>query len=217
MDRLTKSAYFLPVNLRISMAKLAQIYVKEIVRLHGVPSSIVSDRDPRFTSRFRQKSYADKRRKPLEFAVGEHVFLRVTPTKGIGRVIKSKKLTPKFVGPYQILRKVGPVAYEVALPPQLANLHNIFHVSQLKKYVSDPSHILAEDEVQVKENLSFEAQPIRIVDQQIKQLRGKAISMVKVLWDARVGDSTWELKENIRENYPHLFPGKPIFEDENFS
>jgi len=199
------------------MAKLAQIYVKEIVRLHGVPSSIVSDRDPRFTSRFRQKSYADKRRKPLEFAVGEHVFLRVTPTKGIGRAIKSKKLTPKFVGPYQILKRVGPVAYEVALPPQLANLHNVFHVSQLKKYVSDPSHILAEDEVQVKENLSFEAQPIRIVDQQIKQLRGKAISMVKVLWDARVGDSTWELEENIRENYPHLFPGKPIFEDENFS
>ena len=135
------------------------------------------------TSQSRQKSYADKRRKPLEFAVGEHVFLRVTPTKGIRRAIKSKKLTPKFIGSYKILRRVGPVAYEVALPRQLANLHNVFHVSQLKKYVSDPSHILAEDEVQVKENLSFEAQPIRIVDQQIKQLRGKIISMVKVLWD----------------------------------
>ena len=128
-----------------------------------------------------QKSHVDKRMRPLEFAIGEHVFLRVSTTKGVGRAIKSRKLTPKFVGSYQILRRVGPVAYEVALPPQLANLHNAFHVSQLKKYVPDPSHILAMDEVQVNENLSFEVQLIRIVDQPSKQPRGKAINMVKVL------------------------------------
>ena len=82
------------------------------------------------------------------------------------------------------------MAYEIALPPHLTNLHNVFHVSQLKKYVHDPSHILVIDEVQVKEKLSFEAQLIRIVDQQTKQLRGKTISMVKIFWDARVSDST---------------------------
>jgi len=122
------------------------------------------------TSLSRQKSYADQRRRPLEFSAGEHVFLRVTPFTGVGRVVKSKKLTPKFIGPYQILRRIGPVAYEIALPPPLANFHNIFHVSQLRKYVHDPSHNLESDSIQVKENLSFEVKPIRILDSQVKQL-----------------------------------------------
>ena len=81
----------------------------------------------------RQKSYADKRRRPLEFEAGDHVFLRVTPTAGIGRALKSRKLTPRFIGPYQIMRRIGPAAYEMALPPHLGNLHNVFHVSQLRK------------------------------------------------------------------------------------
>ena len=81
----------------------------------------------------------------MEFAVGDHVFMRVTPTKGVGRAIKSRKLSPKFVGPCQILRKIRPVAYEIALPLQLANLHNVFHVSQLRKYVPDSSHVLEMD------------------------------------------------------------------------
>ena len=89
---------------------------------------------------------------------------RVTPTKGVGRAIKSRKLSPKFVGPYQILRKIGLVAYEIALPPQLANLHNVFYVSQLRKYVPDPSHVLEMDEVHIKDNLSFEAKPVKIED-----------------------------------------------------
>ena len=80
-------------------------------------------------SQSRQKSYADPDRRPLEFEEGEHVFLRVTPTTGVGRAIKSKKLTPKFTGPYQILRRVGPVAYQIALPPFLSNIHDVFHVS----------------------------------------------------------------------------------------
>ncbi|XP_068503935.1 uncharacterized protein [Phaseolus vulgaris] len=92
-----------------------------------------------------------------------------------GRALKSKKLTPKFIGPYQILRRIGPVAYEIALPPPLANIHNIFHVSQLRKYVPDPSHILESDSIQEKENLSFEVKPIRIIDSQVKRLRGRSI------------------------------------------
>jgi len=95
----------------------------------------------------KQKSYADKRRRPLEFEVGDHVFLRVTPMAGIGRAIKSRKLTPRFVGPYQILRRIGATANEIALPPHLANLHNMFHVSQLRKYIADPSHVLESNDI----------------------------------------------------------------------
>ena len=90
----------------------------------------------------RQKSYADKRRRPLEFEAGDHVFLRVTPTAGIRRALKLRKLTPQFICLYQITRQIGPVAYEIALPLHLANLHNVFHVSQLRKYVADPTHVL---------------------------------------------------------------------------
>ena len=92
-----------------------------------------------------QKSYYDKRRKPLEFQVGEHIFLKISPVTGIGRVLKSQKLTPKFLGPYQILRKIGPVAYEIALPPNLSNLHPVFHVSQLRQYNPNPSHVVESD------------------------------------------------------------------------
>jgi len=116
----------------------------------------------------RQKSYVDKRRRPLEFEAGDHVFLRVTPTTGIGRALKSRKLTPRFIGPYQITRRIGPAAYEIALPPHLANLHNVFHVSQLKKYVADPTHVLEQDHVQVREDLTMGVGPVRILDSQVK-------------------------------------------------
>jgi len=112
----------------------------------------------------RHKSYIDKRRRPLEFEVGAHVFLRVTPTKGIGRAIKSRKLTLRFVGPYQILRRIGVAPYKIALPPHLANLHNVFHVSQLKKYITDPSHVLESDDIQIREDLTVNTEPVRILD-----------------------------------------------------
>ncbi|GAU44717.1 hypothetical protein TSUD_400290 [Trifolium subterraneum] len=128
------------------------------------------------TAQSRQKSYADQQRRPLEFQEGEHVFLRVTPTTGVGRALKSKKLTPKFIGPYQILKRVGPVAYEIALPPNLANLHSVFHVSQLRKYMSDPSHVITLDDIQLKDNLSFEVPPISIGEKSTKLLRGREIS-----------------------------------------
>jgi len=293
----------------MSLDKLAELYVKEIVRLHGVPESIISDRDPRFTSRFwqslqntlgtqlkmssayhpqtdgqsertiqsledllrtcvldhlgtwsevlplveftynntyhssigmapyealygrrcrtplcwqqdgeavvlgpeflqqttkkvrviqermratqsRQKSYVDKRRRPLEFDAGDHIFLRVTPTTGIGRALKSRKLNPRFIGPYQITRRIGPVAYEIALPPHLGNLHNVFHVSQLRKYVADPTHVLEQDDVQVRENLTLGVRLVRILDSQVKQFRGKEIQTVKVLWDETTQEMT---------------------------
>jgi len=275
VDRLTKSGHFLAMNLRMSMAKLAQLYIKEIVRLHGVPSSIVSDTDPWFTSQFwqtllsvigskltmssayhpqtddqsertiqsledllrtcildhlgawdevlplikftynnnfhtsigmmpyealygrkcrtplcwyqdgeavlvrpdlleqttekvrmvrgrmqasqsRQKAYVDCRRRPLEFATGDHVFLRVTRTTGVGRALRSKKFSPKFLGPYQISRRIEPMAYAIALPPQLVNLHLVFHVSQLRKYVFDPAHVLEAEDIQIRKDHNVE-------------------------------------------------------------
>lgn len=101
-------------------------------------------------SQSRQKSYHDKRRKDLEFQEGDHVFLRVTSVTGVGRALKSRKLTSKFIGPYQISERIGVTAYRLALPPHLSNLHDVFHVSQLRKYVPDPSHVIPMNVVQVR-------------------------------------------------------------------
>nr|KYP63965.1 Transposon Ty3-G Gag-Pol polyprotein [Cajanus cajan] len=163
----------------------------------------------------RQKSYADRRRRPLEFEEREHVFLKVTPTTSVGGVVRAKKLTPRFIGPYQILHRVGPVAYQLALPPILSNLHDVFHISQLRKYIRDPSHVIEMDEVQVRENLTYEKRPVAVVDHKLKELRGKSISLVKILWDAAIGEATWEVESQFKEHYPFLFLGKPIFGDEN--
>ena len=109
------------------------------------------------------------------------VFLKVAPWKGVIRFQKKRKLNPRFIGPFRILERIGPMAYRLELPPKLSRIHNIFHVSMLKKYILDPSHILEAPPVQLKKDLSFEVQPIAIVDQKMKQLRSKVIPMVKVL------------------------------------
>ncbi|GAU37339.1 hypothetical protein TSUD_395200 [Trifolium subterraneum] len=318
VDRLTKSAHFIAIKVGTLVPKLAEIYVEKIIRLHGIPSSIVSDRDPKFTSRFweslqeasgtklrlssayhpqtdgqsertiqsledllracvleqgeswdsclplieftynnsfhssigmapfealygrrcrtplcwyesgetvvlgpdivqettekirmiqekmkasqsRQKSYHDKRRKDVEFQEGDHVFLRVTSTTGVGRTLKSKKLTSKFIGPYQISERIGKVAYRIALPITLSNLHDVFHVSQLRKYVSDPSHVIESDDIQVKDNLTIETIPLRIEGREVKKLRNKEIASVKVIWGGPAGENaTWELESKMK-------------------
>ncbi|KAI3773699.1 hypothetical protein L1987_48229 [Smallanthus sonchifolius] len=222
IDRLTKSAHFLPIKETFSMDKLAQLYLNEIVSLHGVPLSIVSDRDNRFTSRLRQsfqkalctklnlstayhpqtdgqsertiqtledmiracvidlggswddhlpimefsynntyhtirlktdrdrqKSYADRRRKPLEFNVSDNVMLKVSPWKGVVRFGKKGKLSPIFVGPFKILKRVGPVAYQLDLPEEMNGVHDVFHVSNLRKCLVDES--LTGKEIEKKE------------------------------------------------------------------
>ncbi|XP_020237915.1 uncharacterized protein LOC109817128 [Cajanus cajan] len=130
----------------------------------------------------------------------------VTLTSGVGRALRARKLTPRFVGPYQIIQRVAPIAYRLALPLSLSNLHDVFHVSQLRKYIHDPSHVVELDDVQVKENLTYEKFPVAVVDHKQKELRGKSIAMVKVLWDATTGEATWEVEQQCKERYPFLFP-----------
>ena len=154
----------------------------------------------------RQKSYADARQKDLEFEVNDMVFLKVAPWKGVIRFQKRGKLNPRYIDPFRILERIGPVAYHLELPPELSRIHNVFHVSMLKKYVSDPSHILEVPPVEFEEDLSFEVQPVAIVDQEMKQLRSKVIPMIKVLWKSdMIEEMTWEPKSFMKDHYPYLF------------
>ncbi|XP_071924879.1 uncharacterized protein [Coffea arabica] len=299
VDRLTKSAHFLRMSMSFSLEKLVKLYTEEIMRLHGIPISIVSDRDPRFVSRFwqkfqetlgtklkfstayhpqkdgqsertiqtledmlrscilefggkwsqymtlvefaynnsyhasiqmapyealygrkcrssihwnevgekeildptaipwleethekvklirerfqtaqsRQKSYADTRRKDLQFEVGDKVFLRVKPLKGGVVSKKGKKLKPSYVGPFEILKRIGKVAYQLRLPSSKAKVHNVFHVSMLKKYHPDPSHVLQLEEIEVDESLAYEEGPVKILEKEMKELRSKKIPL----------------------------------------
>ncbi|KAL0551605.1 hypothetical protein IC582_010694 [Cucumis melo] len=325
VDRLTKSAHFVPGKSTYTASKWAQLYMSEIVRLHGVPVSIVSDRDARFTSKFwkglqtamgtrldfstafhpqtdgqterlnqvledmlracalefpgswdshlhlmefaynnsyqatigmapfealygkccrspvcwdevgeqrlmgpelvqstneaiqkirsrmytaqsRQKSYADVRRKDLEFEVGDKVFLKVAPMRGVLRFERRGKLSPRFVGPFEILERIGLVAYRLALPPSLSTVHDVFHVSMLRKYVPDPSHVVDYEPLEIDENLSYVEQPVEVLAREVKTLRNKEIPLVKVLWrNHRVEEATWEREDDMRSRYPELF------------
>ncbi|XP_074304823.1 uncharacterized protein LOC141639644 [Silene latifolia] len=154
----------------------------------------------------RQKSYADLKRSDISFEAGEKVLLKVSPMRGVMRFGKRGKLSQKFIGPYEILDRVGEVAYRLALPPSLAKVHNVFHVSQLRRYVSDPSHILNHDIVEVDEQLSYVEMPKEILDRKVRKTRKGETALVKVLWtNHNVEEATWETETSMKEKYPHLF------------
>ncbi|KAK6146677.1 hypothetical protein DH2020_020546 [Rehmannia glutinosa] len=237
IDRLTKSTHFIPICSTYSMDRYAQLYIQEVVRIHGVLLSIVSDRDSRFnnsyqatigmvpyevlygrkcrspvhwddigerkllgpdmiremmeavtqirqrmeTAQSRQKSYSDQRRRMLEFSIGDQVFLKVAPMKGVMRFEKKGKLSPRYIGPFHIRERIGDVAYRLDLPASMSQIHDVFHVSMLRKYVSNPSHILKHEPVELKADLSYEEVPVEILLQEVKKLRNKEIPLVKVL------------------------------------
>ncbi|GJU45183.1 putative reverse transcriptase domain-containing protein [Tanacetum coccineum] len=299
VDRLTKSAHFLPIKKTDSMEKLMQLYLKEVVCRHGVPISIILDRDSHFTSRFwnslqkalgtnldmstayhpqtdgqserklqtledmlcacvinfesswdrhlpspvcwsevgdsqltspelirettekivqiknrlltahsRQKSYADRITKPLEFKVGDMVLLKVSPWKGVICFGKRGKLSPRYIGPLKILARVGPVAYTLELPEELQGIHSTFHVSNLKKCLVDKNLIIPLDEIQLDDKLHFIEEPVEIVDREVKRLKQSQIPIIKVRWNSRRGPKfTWEHEDQFRDKYPHLFAG----------
>ncbi|KAI5334174.1 hypothetical protein L3X38_024307 [Prunus dulcis] len=158
------------------------------------------------TAQDRQKSYADNRRKDLQFKVGDWVFLKLSPWKGVVRFRKRGKLSPRYIGPYEVVERVGPVAYRLALPLDLSRLHDVFHVSMLRKYISDPSHVLEEQPIELKEDLTYVEQPVQILDRKMQVLRSREIPFVKVLWRSHtVEEATWEPEDQMREQYPYLF------------
>ncbi|GJT20970.1 putative nucleotidyltransferase, ribonuclease H [Tanacetum coccineum] len=325
VDRLTKSAHFLPIRKNYGISKLAEIFRQEIVRLHGTPTSIVSDRDPKFTSHFwkglqkawgtrlkfstafhpqtdgqsertiqtledmlracalewtgswdeylclvefaynnswhasikaapfellygrkcrapicwdevgerliegpelieitnekvavakeklkearsRQKSYADKHRRDLEFQVGDRVFLKVSPFRGVKRFGIKGKLSPRFIGPFEILERIGEVSYRLALPPQLSHVHDVFHVSLLRGYHYHPLHVASYPFDQIQPDMSLSEEPESILDRQERVMRNKVIPFVKILWKNHPErEATWETEESMRASYPHFF------------
>ena len=134
------------------------------------------------TTSDRQKSYVDLKRKDIEYEVGDKVFLKVSPWRKILRFGKKEKLSPRFIGPYEILGRIVPMAYRLALPPELAKLHDVFPVSMLRKYHSDESHILPVQELKVQRDFSYDEKPKAILAHEVKQLRNKQVPLVKVLW-----------------------------------
>ncbi|GJV17492.1 putative reverse transcriptase domain-containing protein [Tanacetum coccineum] len=325
VDRLTKSTHFLPMRADYKMDRLAILYLNEKVARHGVPISIISDRDSHFTSRFwqsmqealgthldmsttyysqtdgqrgrtiqtledmlracvldfggswdvhlllvefsynnsyhssvrcapfkalygikchspimwdevgegqligpelvqettekisqikdrlktardRLKIYADKRRKPLEFCVGDYVLLKVSPWKGVVRFRKKGKLAPRFVKPFDIIDKVGPIAYKLDLLEELNGVHDTFHVSNLKKCMADPILQVPLDKIRVDDKLNFMEEPMKILEREFKKLKRSRIAIVKVRWNSKRGpEFTWERKDKMRLKYPHLF------------
>ena len=130
----------------------------------------------------RQKSYADVRRRPLEFEVGDRVFLKVMPKRGVVRFGKRGKLSPRFIGPFEILEKVGTVAYQLALPPSMSGVHEVFHVSMLRRYTPDPTPVVHWGEIEVDTDGTFEEGPMCIMDSRDQVLRRKIVRLVRVLW-----------------------------------
>jgi hypothetical protein len=329
VDRLTKSAHFIPVKTSYSSAVLAELYMSRIVCLHGVPKKIVSDRGTQITSHFwqqlheamgthlnfssayhqqtdgqtertnpiledmlrayalqdqsgwdkrlpyvefsynnsyqaslkmspfqvlygrscrtplqwdqprekqvfgpdilleveenikmvwenlkiaqsRQQSYADTRRRDLSFEVGDFVYLKVSPIRGVRRFGVKGKLAPLYVGPYQILAKRGEVAYQLSLPENLSIVHDVFHVSQLKKCLRVPEEQLLVEGLEVQEDLAYIEKPTQILETTDRVTRRKTIRMCKVRWGHHSEEeATWEREDDLMAKYPGLFASQP--------
>ncbi|GJS18261.1 putative reverse transcriptase domain-containing protein [Tanacetum coccineum] len=144
----------------------------------------------------RQKSYADKKRKPLESNVGDRVLLKVSPWKGVVRFGKKGKLAPRYVGLFEIVECVGLVAYRLKLPQELSCIHDTFHVSNLKKYLAEPDIQVPLEEIEIDDNLRFVEEPIEIVARDVKKLKRRRILLVKVRWNSRQrAEFTWERED----------------------
>nr|GEU69352.1 hypothetical protein [Tanacetum cinerariifolium] len=156
--------------------------------------------------RDRQKSYADKRHKPIEFQVRDMVMLKVSPWKGVIRFDKRGKLNLRYIGPFKILAKVGTVSYRLELPEKLNRVHSTFHVSNLKKCLSDEPLAIPLDEIHIDDKLNFIEEPVKIIDREVKRLKQSRIPIMKVRWKSRrVPEYTWEREDQMQKKYPHLF------------
>ncbi|GKC60971.1 putative reverse transcriptase domain-containing protein [Tanacetum coccineum] len=200
VDHLTKSAHFLPMREDDTLEKLTRQYLKEVVSRHGVDSEltgpkiiyettkkIVQIKSRIQAARDRQKSYADVRRKSLEFQVRDKVMLKVSPWKGVICFGKQGKLNPRNIGPFKIIAKVGTITYRLELLEQLSRVHSRFHFLSLKKCMSDEPLAIPLDEIQIDDKLHFIEEPVEIMDCEVKRLNQSHIPIIKVRWNSRRG------------------------------
>ncbi|GJR43920.1 putative reverse transcriptase domain-containing protein [Tanacetum coccineum] len=154
----------------------------------------------------RQKSYANLKRKPIEFQVGDKVMLKVLPWKGVVRFGKRGKLNPRYVGPFKVIERVGEVAYKLELPEELSRVHNTFYVSNLKKCHADEPLAVPLDGLHPDDKLHLVEEPLEIVGREVKRLKRSRIPLVKVRWNSKRGpEFTWEREDQFKKKYPHLF------------
>jgi hypothetical protein len=152
-----------------------------------------------------QETYANKRRRPLEFKVGNHVYLGVSPMKGMNRFGVKGKLAPRYIGPLPILKKCGTVAYKLDLSPSLAGVHDIFHVSQLKKCLKASVDVMLPEVTPLEADSSYPEHPIKVLDQKDRVTRHKIIKFFKIQWSNHAKEeATWESEDFLRSRHPDL-------------
>ncbi|GKC51090.1 hypothetical protein Tco_1073835 [Tanacetum coccineum] len=156
-------------------------------------------------------NYADSGRKMTEYEVGENVLLKVSPWKGVMRFGKKGKLAPRYVGPFEILERIGPVAYRLRLPEELIGVHDTFHVSNLKKCLGNANLHVSLNEIKIDKTLRFVEEPVEIMDREIKSLKRSRIPLVKVRWNSKRGpEFTWEREDYMKSKYPQLFVDRAV-------
>jgi hypothetical protein len=154
----------------------------------------------------RQKSYADKRRKPIKFEVCDHVYLKVSPLRGVKCFGIKRKLEPRYVGPYWIIEKSGRVSYKLNLPREMGAIFPVFHVSQLKKCLRIPKERVAVRRIKLKSDLSYEEKPVQVLDTQERVTCSRVVKLYKVVWSNHSEqDATWEWEDYLKDSYPKFY------------
>ncbi|GJZ85387.1 putative reverse transcriptase domain-containing protein [Tanacetum coccineum] len=207
-----KQLYLWP-NMKADIATYAEVGDAQLTSpefIHKTIEKIVQIKQRIQAARDRQKSYADVRRKPLEFQVGDRVMLKVSSWKWVVRFGKRGKLNPRYIRPFKVLTKVGTIAYRLELPQQLSRVNSTFHVSNLKKCLSDEPLAVPLDEIHINDKLRFVEEPVEIMDREVKRLKQSRIPVIKVRWNSRRGpEFTWEREDQFQKKYLHLFT-KPV-------
>jgi hypothetical protein len=174
--------------------------------LHEAEKQVRMVMENLWVAQLRQKSYTDHRRRDLSFEVGDFLYLKVSPMRGLHRFKVRGKLAPRFIGPFKILEKRGEVAYQLELPLQLSDVHDVFHVSQLKKCLRVPEEQILMEDLDAKEDLSYQEYPIKILETSERVTQNKKIRMGKVQWSHHTEEeATWEREDELNVDFPSFF------------